>query len=89
MGRAERLCQQSGADTVGDCRRLPPALQRGAVVQDLEVQAGDTPDIPLQRGQDKSAHQHLLRGAEGLSGAGQDVEKQQDEVERGHCVEHC
>lgn len=74
---------------LGDCRSLPLALQRGAVVQDLKVQAGDTPDIPLQRRQDQGSHQHLLCRPEGLSGAGQDAEEQQDEAECGHRAEHC
>ena len=88
VGRAEGLCQQCRTHAVRDCRSLPPALQRGAVVQDLKVQAGDTPDIPLQRGQDQGSHQHLLRCPEGLSGIGQDAEKQQDKVERRHGAEH-
>ena len=75
-------------DAVSDCRSLPPTLQRGAVVQDLEVQAGDTTDIPLQREQDQGPHQHLLRCPEGLSGIRQDDEEQQYEIECGRSVEH-
>ena len=41
---------------------------------DREVEDRDTSDVPLHQTQDRGAYMYLLRGSEGLQGAGEEAE---------------